>query len=139
MPKCKYLCIAFSLFNILGNLLAAVSSSYPVCGSFSRSALNAASGARTPLAKVTTMVLSLLIFIPLSTNGIRFVACHYHRIGVSDQHILLHPSSGLSSNHHVGYLELDIHSGLVGSLDSKQTRLPHHAYDMGMRYYLQHR
>jgi len=38
-----------------GNLMASISSAYCCSGSFSRSALNAASGAVTPLSKATTM------------------------------------------------------------------------------------
>ena len=44
----------------LGNILGAVTSSYPVSGSFSRSSLNATSGARTPLSKLVTLAVVLL-------------------------------------------------------------------------------
>ena len=44
----------------LANLIGSFGSSYPVSGSFSRSALNAASGATTPLSKLTTLALVLL-------------------------------------------------------------------------------
>lgn len=44
----------------VANLLGSVSSAYPVAGSFSRSSLNLASGARTPLSKITTLFVILL-------------------------------------------------------------------------------
>jgi anti-anti-sigma regulatory factor len=43
-----------------GNILGCIASSYPVTGSYSRSALNHASGARTPMSKVTSMSIVLL-------------------------------------------------------------------------------
>eukprot|EP00595_Chromulina_sp_UTEXLB2642_P001009 CAMPEP_0196765062 /NCGR_PEP_ID=MMETSP1095-20130614/7486_1 /TAXON_ID=96789 ORGANISM="Chromulina nebulosa, Strain UTEXLB2642" /NCGR_SAMPLE_ID=MMETSP1095 /ASSEMBLY_ACC=CAM_ASM_000446 /LENGTH=120 /DNA_ID=CAMNT_0042122331 /DNA_START=1214 /DNA_END=1573 /DNA_ORIENTATION=- len=46
--------------NGVANLLASVSSAYPVCGSFSRSSLNDACGAKTPLSKITTMVVVVI-------------------------------------------------------------------------------
>jgi MFS superfamily sulfate permease-like transporter len=45
--------------NGCANLLGSVSSAYPVSGSFSRSSLNYASGARTPMSKVTTLCVIL--------------------------------------------------------------------------------
>eukprot|EP01035_Chromulina_nebulosa_P019955 gene19955-25923_t len=50
--------------NGVANLLASVSTAYPVCGSFSRSSLNDACGAKTPLSKVTTMI---VIIVALKT------------------------------------------------------------------------
>jgi len=44
----------------IANLLGAVSSAYPVAGSFSRSSLNLASGARTPLSKAVCLTVVLL-------------------------------------------------------------------------------
>ena len=44
----------------VANLLGSISSAYPVAGSFSRSSLNLASGARTPLSKLTTLSVILL-------------------------------------------------------------------------------
>jgi len=43
-----------------GNLLGSVAQSYPVTGSYSRSALNNAAGARTPMSKVITLSVLLL-------------------------------------------------------------------------------
>lgn len=48
--------IALSLSNIVGSLF----SSFPVTGSFSRSAVNHASGVRTPIGGIYTGVLVLL-------------------------------------------------------------------------------
>ena len=49
------------LFAIgLANVFGALSSCFPVSGSFSRSSLNAAVGARTPLSKATTMSVVVL-------------------------------------------------------------------------------
>ena len=42
------------------NVLASICSAYPVAGSFSRSSLNQAAGAKTPLSKVTTMITVIL-------------------------------------------------------------------------------
>ena len=53
--------------NGVGNILGCVSSGYPVSGSFSRSALNGASGAKTPMSKLTTLlivILALEVFTP---------------------------------------------------------------------------
>jgi sulfate permease, SulP family len=58
--------------NGLGNLAACISSGYPVSGSFSRSALNAAAGARTPLARMITLT-SLCIVLSSMTSALRFV------------------------------------------------------------------
>lgn len=44
----------------LGNLLGSVATSYPVTGSYSRSALNHAAGARTPLSMLISMSIVLL-------------------------------------------------------------------------------
>jgi MFS superfamily sulfate permease-like transporter len=46
--------------NGVANLIASVCSGYPVSGSFSRSSLNYASGARTPLSKIVTVCIVLL-------------------------------------------------------------------------------
>lgn len=48
------------------NLLASISSGFPVSGSFSRSALNAAAGAHTPLSKVTTIVVIIIALTQLT-------------------------------------------------------------------------
>ena len=42
--------------NSIANFMSGISSGYPISGSYSRSALNAISGARTPLSKLITMV-----------------------------------------------------------------------------------
>jgi len=47
--------------NGVANLLGSVSSAYPVSGSFSRSSLNHNSGAKTPLSKVTTMTIVIIV------------------------------------------------------------------------------
>lgn len=44
----------------MANLFASFSTAFPVSGSFSRSALNNACGARSPLAKVTTMIVVIV-------------------------------------------------------------------------------
>jgi MFS superfamily sulfate permease-like transporter len=46
--------------NSAANLLACVSTAFPVCGSFSRSSLNHAAGARAPLSKATTMIVVII-------------------------------------------------------------------------------
>ena len=46
--------------NGMGNVLGCISSAYPVSGSFSRSALNGASGAKTPFSKMTTLFITIL-------------------------------------------------------------------------------
>jgi SulP family sulfate permease len=46
--------------NGVACLLGSISSAYPVAGSFSRSALNQACGAKTPLSKVTTLCVILI-------------------------------------------------------------------------------
>lgn len=48
----------------MANMLGSFASAFPVSGSFSRSSLNCASGARTPLSKATTMS---IVCIALST------------------------------------------------------------------------
>ena len=50
------------------NLMAGVSQAYPVCGSFSRSALNASSGARTPLSKATCLVVVIIALNNLTST-----------------------------------------------------------------------
>jgi MFS superfamily sulfate permease-like transporter len=52
--------------NGLANLLGCVSSAYPVSGSFSRSSLNHASGARTPLSKVTCLLVVITALMTLA-------------------------------------------------------------------------
>ena len=52
----------------VANLMASVSQAYPVCGSFSRSALNAASGARTPLSKVTCLIVVIVALNNLTST-----------------------------------------------------------------------
>ena len=54
--------------NGLANLLGCVSSAYPVSGSFSRSSLNHASGARTPLSKVTCMLVVVTALMTLAES-----------------------------------------------------------------------
>eukprot|EP01041_Mallomonas_annulata_P005306 gene5306-10616_t len=57
------------LFAIgLANMMCAVSSAFPVSGSFSRSSLNAAAGAKTPLSKATTMSVICISLAALTTN-----------------------------------------------------------------------
>eukprot|EP01035_Chromulina_nebulosa_P020825 gene20825-26993_t len=53
--------------NGVANFMSAVSSGYPVSGSFSRSALNTASGSRTAMSKaftVSILVLTVAVFTP---------------------------------------------------------------------------
>jgi MFS superfamily sulfate permease-like transporter len=47
----------------LGNVFGCLTGAYPVAGSFSRSSLNLASGARTPLSKVTVITVILLALV----------------------------------------------------------------------------
>jgi MFS superfamily sulfate permease-like transporter len=56
----------------LANLCGCVTSSYPATASFSRSALNASAGARSPLSSLI-IVLGLLIVLTLFTSGLRFI------------------------------------------------------------------
>eukprot|EP01041_Mallomonas_annulata_P006682 gene6682-13537_t len=57
------------LFAIgVANCLGSVSSAFPVSGSFSRSSLNAASGAKTPLSKATTMSIICLSLAAFTTK-----------------------------------------------------------------------
>ena len=49
--------------NGAANLVGCVSSAFPVAGSFSRSSLNYASGAKTPLSKITTMIIIIIAVI----------------------------------------------------------------------------
>ena len=44
----------------LANVLGAVSSSFPVAGSYSRSSINYSAGGRTPLSKITTLLIVIL-------------------------------------------------------------------------------
>lgn len=54
--------------NGLASLLAAVSTGYSVSGSYSRSALNAACDARTPLSKTVTMLVIITALSTLTTT-----------------------------------------------------------------------
>lgn len=54
--------------NGVANLVGSVGSAYPVSGSFSRSSLNAASGAKTPMAKVITLMIVLLALGAISDS-----------------------------------------------------------------------
>jgi MFS superfamily sulfate permease-like transporter len=56
----------------LANLCGCVTSSYPATASFSRSALNASAGARSPLSSLI-IVLGLLVVLTLFTSGLRFI------------------------------------------------------------------
>lgn len=58
--------------NGVANLLGAVSSAYPVSGSFSRSALNYASGAKTPLSKIVTMIV-VIVALSTLTNTFKYI------------------------------------------------------------------
>lgn len=58
--------------NGAANLVGCVSSAFPVSGSFSRSSLNYASGARTPLSKVTTMII-IIIAVTSLTKTFEFI------------------------------------------------------------------
>lgn len=56
-----------SIHTGVANFMSAVSSGYPVSGSFSRSALNTASGSRTAMSKaftVSILVLTVAVFTP---------------------------------------------------------------------------
>jgi MFS superfamily sulfate permease-like transporter len=79
--------------NGFANILGSICSGYPVSGSFSRSALNYSCGARTPLSKVTTMlvvVISLLSltstfnYIPQAALSAVIMAAIYNLISFSD-------------------------------------------------------
>jgi SulP family sulfate permease len=52
----------------VSNLLGSVSSAYPTSGSFSRSALNHAAGAKTPLSKLTTLFVVLIVLGTLTES-----------------------------------------------------------------------
>ena len=63
----------------LGNIASSISGSYPVSGSFSRSAVNESVGSYSPISSITTMLIvmltlmyatSLLLDLPKSTLGI---------------------------------------------------------------------
>ena len=54
--------------NSCANFMAAISSSYPISGSYSRSSLNEASGARTPLSKIVTLLTIVLTLAVLTTS-----------------------------------------------------------------------
>lgn len=58
--------------NGAANLLGCVSSAFPVAGSFSRSSLNQASGAKTPFSKVTTMIV-VVIAVTSLTQTFEFI------------------------------------------------------------------
>lgn len=60
------------LANGIANLVGCVSSGYPVSGSFSRSALNAACGARTPLS-ISFCILGVIIVLTSLTNALQFI------------------------------------------------------------------
>jgi SulP family sulfate permease len=51
----------------LGNIIGCVTSAYPVSGSFSRSALNASIGARTPFASLVTVLVVCVTVASVST------------------------------------------------------------------------
>lgn len=79
--------------NGAANLLASVSSAYPVCGSFSRSSLNAATGARTPISKVITMLVVIVAlqtltgtfyYIPQAALAAVIFAAIYNLVSFSD-------------------------------------------------------
>lgn len=79
--------------NGASNLLASICSAYPVSGSFSRSSLNAASGAKTPLSKVTTMLVVIIVltcltgelyYIPSAALSAVIWASIYNLISVQD-------------------------------------------------------
>jgi MFS superfamily sulfate permease-like transporter len=52
--------------NGVANLMGSISSAYPVSGSFSRSSLNQASGAKTPLSKATTLIIVIFALLVLT-------------------------------------------------------------------------
>jgi len=57
------------LFSLgVANCLGGMASAIPVSGSFSRSSLNAMSGARTPFSKATTMILICISLLCLTTQ-----------------------------------------------------------------------
>lgn len=79
--------------NGIANALACVSSAFPVSGSFSRSALNNACGARTPMSKVTTMVVVIIAlkyltetfqYIPQAALAAVIAAAIWNLISFSD-------------------------------------------------------
>jgi len=58
--------------NGVANLFGSISGAYPVSGSFSRSALNYASGCKTPLSKVTTLIV-VLVALSTLTDTFRYI------------------------------------------------------------------
>jgi len=81
--------------NGTANLLGSVSSAYPVSGSFSRSSLNHNSGAKTPLSKITTMIIIIIVvtsakitksmyYIPKAALAAVIFASIYSLISVKD-------------------------------------------------------
>eukprot|EP01038_Epipyxis_sp_PR26KG_P007870 gene7870-10684_t len=79
--------------NGVANLLSGISSSYPVAGSFSRSSLNAAAGAKTPLSKATTLIVVVLAlqyftrtfqYIPQAALAAVIFVAIYNLIAISD-------------------------------------------------------
>jgi MFS superfamily sulfate permease-like transporter len=58
--------------NGVANLLGSVSSSYPVSGSFSRSALNAACGARTPLSIIVNII-GVIVVLTRLTDALQYI------------------------------------------------------------------
>jgi MFS superfamily sulfate permease-like transporter len=56
----------------IANLCGCVTSAYPATASFSRSALNASAGARSPLSSLI-IVLGLLVVLTQFTSGLRFI------------------------------------------------------------------
>jgi len=58
--------------NGVANLLASVSSGYPVAGSFSRSSLNSACGSRTPMSTIITAVI-IILSLSFFTGAFQFI------------------------------------------------------------------
>jgi MFS superfamily sulfate permease-like transporter len=54
--------------NGMANFMASISSAYPISGSYSRSSLNAASGATTPLSKMVTLFVIVAVLESLTTT-----------------------------------------------------------------------
>jgi SulP family sulfate permease len=77
----------------IANLIGSVGSSYPVAGSFSRSSLNAAAGARTPLSKAVCMLVVVLVistltqtleYVPTAANAAVIWAALWNLIDFTD-------------------------------------------------------